>query len=792
MFARRLKPAVQAARPVHAADAPRRWLRHAFLAVLATLFLAQFAALLRAPQAWVPARVTIRLAPGESASLAPLGQATIGRDTAGRWFLQAEAAGPSPIRLVRGDAPAESLATISLPSDFISLPGGHRVARQPAVPSTIAFDYAGSHWRYDGSRVLRNSAPQPDCPETRWTARLVAWWNGIAPVPLTRARALTLGGNLHCGNRIGIPGTMPDAAAIAFTRGEPHITDLEQTPRTLAGVQAVILGRMRLALAQDGAGAHADVLALQPQRQVPTFSAPSIALPRHATWQWSARTLWPAAPEGAWQTAYAVALGIATLTCLAHAILTGAIAAAPHGAARNWLLLPAVAKRLVAAHGLPCLLRAVTGAVLLAAGVLSLVLQRVGQPPAAASSLLMAGLALAAWFAVPAARTAANGCAAILLGAGLFLQLELGLGGADLRYFHKTAALLAMGFGALTLWKLAPPNWRATAGNPRTAEPILLLLATVALAGLAAQVIWGDETGVFDLQPVELAKLALCSLSAHCLALRFGWHDGPQYRSALERWLALAAPVILFASLLAIALIQVDDYSPLILLLLWSWGCALAYACAAGHRKSAALLLAAAALAASGIAALQQAGASALPGSFYADRFQVWLAPGEHPHTGQQLLRAAGAIAQGGLAGADSSFGLRSAGLPAGDAIAIPAVQDDFAPSFFLNRHGLLAGMALWCLQSAFLACLLWQAWRCARWAGSARAYQQAWSARFRCFALCGGAALAAGHFLLSWGTNLAMLPVMGQPMSFLSAGGSHLLFFLLPLLGLSAASNEE
>jgi cell division protein FtsW len=45
---------------------------------------------------------------------------------------------------------------------------------------------------------------------------------------------------------------------------------------------------------------------------------------------------------------------------------------------------------------------------------------------------------------------------------------------------------------------------------------------------------------------------------------------------------------------------------------------------------------------------------------------------------------------------------------------------------------------------------------------------------------------------LLSWGTNLAILPVMGQPMSFLSAGGSHLLFFLLPLLGLSAASNEE
>ena len=51
------------------------------------------------------------------------------------------------------------------------------------------------------------------------------------------------------------------------------------------------------------------------------------------------------------------------------------------------------------------------------------------------------------------------------------------------------------------------------------------------------------------------------------------------------------------------------------------------------------------------------------------------------------------------------------------------------------------------------------------------------------------GAAFAAGHFLLSWGTNLAIFPVMGQPMSFLSAGGSHLLFFIFPLLGFGATS---
>jgi cell division protein FtsW len=71
------------------------------------------------------------------------------------------------------------------------------------------------------------------------------------------------------------------------------------------------------------------------------------------------------------------------------------------------------------------------------------------------------------------------------------------------------------------------------------------------------------------------------------------------------------------------------------------------------------------------------------------------------------------------------------------------------------------------------------------------RDFRAAWLARFRCFLLCGGAAFVFGHFLLSWGTNLAIFPVMGQPMSFLSAGGSHLLFFICPLLAVCVASGR-
>jgi cell division protein FtsW len=98
-------------------------------------------------------------------------------------------------------------------------------------------------------------------------------------------------------------------------------------------------------------------------------------------------------------------------------------------------------------------------------------------------------------------------------------------------------------------------------------------------------------------------------------------------------------------------------------------------------------------------------------------------------------------------------------------------------------------------LQALFLAGLLQASARAWRRAAGSRDFRQAWQARFRCFALCGGAAFVLGHFLLSWGTNLAIFPVMGQPMSFLSAGGSHLLFFICPLLAAcsaSATSSEE
>jgi cell division protein FtsW len=286
---------------------------------------------------------------------------------------------------------------------------------------------------------------------------------------------------------------------------------------------------------------------------------------------------------------------------------------------------------------------------------------------------------------------------------------------------------------------------------------------------------------------VEFAKLALAALSAHCLALA----SGARGRRTWRDWLRMLAPALLFVLLLAVALVQVDDYSPLILLLVWAAVTLLAWCLATGRRRQAALMggLCCACLACA--MALQSAG-PALGKGFYAERFQVWADPGLHPHTGQQMLLGARAVAGGGWFGADGLLGAASLGGPAGDALRIPAVQDDFAPSFLINRHGLIAGLLLWVLQAALLAALLHAAaasWQAAAGSGD---FRRAWLGRFQCFVLCGGAAFLGGHFLLSWGTNLALFPIMGQPMSFLSAGGSHLLFFICPLLAFGMASVQS
>lgn len=763
------------------------------LAVLAALCGLQALALLRAPAAWLPSAITVDLAAGENITLGQRELAapqtdrnhlSLRRDADGNWFARNMSASKQVV-LMR-DASEQRLGSIALQGlDRFQIDGAVFDMRRAEAHSVI-FTRDGHEWRYDGALLYRDGRPQANCPDARLANRALSFWNRF--MPLTIARPLTFGGNLYCDNRLGLTKVTPGAAQISRVNGRLQLSagnpdgdraavladqaDLRRQEAPLDGVTAMMLGHTRLQLTASG-----KQLTLQPSRHVKLYSEPELKLPPQVNWHWQQRDLWRGGPANIIYIALAfcaAGTALCACTCLAAPVTeTG----------WHWTMRGGAA---LAAAGL------------LLAGLVALVAQRAGYAPAAACSLLLGASALLLPLVLPGRMTLAKAAAVILLAIGLLAQLELGLGAPEsswLRYYQKSAALLAIGTGLGGLLQLWAQHHAARGAHlqQRTIEWLLALFAAAALAALAAQVLWGDETGVFDLQPVELAKLALAALTAHCLALRFNWHNGPQRLAEQSaRWLQLIAPALLFLALLGLALVQVDDFSPLILLLVWSAGMGLAYAIAARNRWLAAILLIGALLAVSAVAWLRLAGTDDLiRWGFYSDRFLVWLNPAEHPHTGQQLLLGARAIGDGGWFGADHFLGLRTLGQAAGSVTQIPAVQDDFAAAFFLNRHGLLGGLLLWCVQAAFLAGIVLTAMRAYRDGASARNFRHAWLGRFRYFALCGGGAFVLGHFLLSWGTNLAIFPIMGQPMSFLSAGGSHLLFFLCPLLSFCAISSE-
>jgi cell division protein FtsW len=795
------------------------WLAHfaarnlglaATLALLAALFGLQTLALLRAPASWLPAAISVRLAPGQDITL---GQRELAAPQTDRAHLSLRR-DPQDGWMVRNVSPAKQVVLLRDGRD-------QRMGSQPlrtrqsfqidgavfnvasADAASIVFTSGDHAWRYDGAVLYRDGNAQSNCPDARLSTRALSLWNRAMPMMLTIARPLSFGGNLYCGNRLGLAHVTPGAAQLSRINGRLELsagspdgdraavlvngggvpTDLRSQEVSLRGVNAMIVGHTRFQLEPAG-----DQLTLTPSRHVSLFNAPDLKLPAQVTWQWQQRSLW--------NSGHANIVWLAIAGCLAcvAAVATMATMAAIAAVAT----VPPVAgvrapRRIVAGSML------LGATLLLIAGVAALISQRAGLPPSAACYMLLGGCALLLWLAFPGRLTLLTAAGVVLLAVGLLAQLELGLGAPQtswLRYYQKSCAMLAIGAGLgglLRLWA----QYQAARGahlHQRSIEWILALFAAVALAALAAQVLWGDETGVFDLQPVELAKLALTALTAHCLALRFGWHSETRHPAEHRaRWLQLIAPALLFAALLGLALVQIDDFSPLILLLVWSTAMAFAYAIAARHRLLLAALIGVTLTAIGAVAYLRLAGTDDLiRWGFYADRFLVWLNPAEHPHTGQQLLLGARAIGEGGWLGADRWLGLRGLGQSAGSVVQIPAVQDDFAATFFINRHGLAGALLLWGAQAAFLTGIVLTALRAHQAGANARNFRQAWTGRFRYFVLCGGGAFVLGHFLLSWGTNLAIFPIMGQPMSFLSAGGSHLLFFLCPLLAFSAISAQS
>jgi cell division protein FtsW (lipid II flippase) len=164
-----------------------------------------------------------------------------------------------------------------------------------------------------------------------------------------------------------------------------------------------------------------------------------------------------------------------------------------------------------------------------------------------------------------------------------------------------------------------------------------------------------------------------------------------------------------------------------------------------------------------------------------ADRFQVWANPSLYPHSGSQVIDSMTLISNSSAFGQEEWFSVNTS-----EIMQLPAVQDDFIATFLCNHFGYIPALGLLALQLLLV-------WGIARLSNellhndnrysSALERQIGYSGNLFCYGFAG---LLIAHWLISWSNVLGLLPVMGQPMAILSAGGSNLMLFVVPCLLLS------
>lgn len=109
----------------------------------------------------------------------------------------------------------------------------------------------------------------------------------------------------------------------------------------------------------------------------------------------------------------------------------------------------------------------------------------------------------------------------------------------------------------------------------------------------------------------------------------------------------------------------------------------------------------------------------------------------------------------------------------------VPVVQFDFSATYLLSRHGLGAGKLLAMLQAAFVGLCFLAFWRLQL--RPANDPVEAGVNQALSLIALGAGGIHLAQWLLSWSNTFGVLPVMGQPMTWLSAAGSHHLFAAMP-----------
>lgn len=796
-----------------------------------------------APSGWLVEEATVRLSVDDPKPLA-VSWSALGRREAmpsppafflrrladGGWTME-RPPGASGVSMV--EPRRRRLDALTLRSGLLLSVGGVALeVVEAGAERLVVVDQAGGRRLEvgaDGMTTMTPAAALPTCQLDRliwespdWLLRFDDWRRRQRIDPAEPV--MTWGGGVDCPTRWALSASPPGAFGLSHVDGAwtlvPLAPGVDLTLRTRGesggGVSAFAGRPIRLPLSDiDGAGrleiavgpvivgvrAEEDRLVLTPRggRQLldwqaasddPRITVADIAVP------------WLGAPGERWLADPAVAARVATMAAAAAlGALTVATSVWVWRGRRSGLF--SLMRPGLAASGL--------------AGLTAVALAATLAPYTPVTA--WGGLAMAAWLwttlilATGGWLRGAGGLLWLLVGVvvviGILTQLQLAAGGVEEgrlalpRGQAAGVALAALAVGAAAL--PSPRAWRNWLTLRLGAEgPPWLWLSCVAAACLAALAhgLWGRETGLGGLQPAEFFK------SAWVLAFAAGaaWflHLARLGAVGTRWWRVVAALVLTLGGLgaaIAGALAAVDDFSPLVVLAVaaavavgqLTLRCALLF-WRADRRVSRwtllpplaviGLLLAGAGwLAHSSLVAGPDAEIEAAAAvSVVGNRVDVWENPERFPNSGEQVRRAQAPLRDLPLLPEPvRPFDMRCDETVAAAATgkncreqAIPAVENDFVVAFWLTHAGRVGGAVLALAQWGALATLAGLAWR----VGGGEL-----AADFLHLATGGFAAALACQWIIGWANPLGLLPVMGQPATFLSAGNSHLAFFALPCL---------
>lgn len=386
----------------------------------------------------------------------------------------------------------------------------------------------------------------------------------------------------------------------------------------------------------------------------------------------------------------------------------------------------------------------------------------------------------------------------LLIGTGVLVQVQLAAGADSthwLRYPQRYLLFLLainslLSFVCMTPWQVWERVWQGLMSGRGLALIILWAFIVLLALLLGMQMFQGTESGLGFLQPVEMVKLVFLVLLAKLL---LDMNESRRMRRDQSIWLlikrfALGA-LIAFVGFITVTL-GVRDFSPLLILIslmlayLWLvlrhpvtprfqsvWG---------GRALLLGLLLLIVVIPGYFLHQFPASGfAELLPQS---ERFLIWSNPWSYPDTGRQLQLSLEYVHMGGWFG-QAWFGSN------GQIMNLPAIQDDFILSFLLYKWGGLVGVLLLTVQLSWLGMLFYLSRHLLLDLPTERdaRLQQAMLA----YVLYGLAWMQLLHWLISWGNVLGLLPIMGQPMTWLSSGNSHLLAIALPTVLLAMLASR-